>query len=321
MRRKTLIRILAVAADNQMVKDISFQELSNTNILWCWVDFNCPTKEEMHFLDSYFHFHPLAIDDCIHHLQRPKLDYYEGYNFFVLQELIANTMRAHEIDVFLSKEFIVTFHNRPSFEVNTIWDKLVDEEVLHKWNPASLFHLLIDKIVDQYFPTIYQIEEQLDKIEKLEASPAKALMNQVFDIRSDLLRLRRIIFPMRDLLYRILNSERVEISAERKVYFGDIYDHLLKLAEMIESNRDVTSDIRDSYISMNSQRMNNVMMTLTVISSIFIPLTFIAGVYGMNFEHMPELTWRYGYFIVLGFMAAIGIGMLWWFKRRGWIDN
>jgi magnesium transporter len=320
-RRKTLIRILAVTADYNIVKDITLEELSHSKFLWYWVDFNSPTEEETHFLESHFRFHPLAIEDCLHYLQRPKLDYYDGYNFFVLQELNPRTLRAQEIDVFLSNEFIVTFHKQPSNEVDKSWEKMMSQAAKQKVNPASAFHLLMDKIVDQYFPTVFLIEEQLEEIENRESRPTKALMNEVFDIRGDLLRLRRIIFPMRDLLYRLLNSERIEISAERKVYFGDIYDHLLKLADIIESNRDVTSDIRDSYISLNSDRMNNVMMTLTVISSIFIPLTFIVGVYGMNFEYMPELTWHYGYYMVLCFMTIIGFGMFGWFKRKGWIGD
>ena len=314
-----MIRTLAIKEDYSVVTDVHLKELSN--FLWYWVDFNCPTEKEVLFLESHFHFHPLAIEDCIHFLQRPKLDYYDGYNFFVLQELNSKTIHAQEIDLFLSNDYVVTFHKQPSNEVDKAWEMTISEKLKKKLTPDNVFHSLIDKIVDQYFPTVYMIEDQLDKIEKKESRQTKGLMNEVFDIRSDLLRLRRIIFPMRDLLYRIINSERIEIPVERIAYFGDIYDHLLKLAEMIESNRDVTSDIRDSYISLNSHRMNNVMMTLTVISSIFIPLTFIVGVYGMNFEYMPELKWHYGYFMVIFLMAVIGFGMLWWFKKKGWIGE
>ncbi|MGN7233762.1 magnesium/cobalt transporter CorA, partial [Priestia megaterium] len=146
------------------------------------------------------------------------------------------------------------------------------------------------------------------------------LMNDVFDIRSDLLKLRKTILPMRDLLYRIINSERLYIPAEQKAYFNDIYDHLIKLTSMVEANRDMTSDMRDNYLSLNANRMNSIMMTLTIISSIFIPLTFVVGLYGMNFDHMPELHWHYGYYIVLGIMALMTIGMILWFKRKGWFN-
>ena len=125
---------------------------------------------------------------------------------------------------------------------------------------------------------------------------------------------------MRDLLYRTLNSDRLPGFKEHKIYFSDIHDHLLKLSDMIESSREITSDLRDSYLSINSNRMNTNMMVLTVITSIFIPLTFVAGIYGMNFEYMPELTWKYGYFMALGIMTCIGISMFLWFKRKGWFD-
>jgi magnesium transporter len=123
-------------------------------------------------------------------------------------------------------------------------------------------------------------------------------MNQVFDIRSRLLKLRKTIVPMRDFLYRTLNSERIEGLKALHVYFADVYDHLLKLSEMIDSNREMTSDMRDSYISLSSNRMNTIMKTLTVITTIFMPLTFVAGIYEMNFAYMPELTWRWGYFLI-----------------------
>jgi magnesium transporter len=130
--------------------------------------------------------------------------------------------------------------------------------------------------------------------------------------------LRHTIIPMRDLLYRMLNSHRLETIQGKKEYFADIYDHLLKLSEMIDANREMTADIRDSYISYNSHQTNRVMKVLTVITTIFMPLTFIAGIYGMNFEHMPELNWDYGYFFILSIMLLIGVGMYVWFKRKGW---
>ncbi|MNY35478.1 Magnesium transport protein CorA [compost metagenome] len=144
------------------------------------------------------------------------------------------------------------------------------------------------------------------------------LMSQVFNVRGRLLKLRRTIVPMRDLMYRILNSQHVQSNGEERIYFGDIYDHLLKLTDMIEVDREMTADLRDSYISLNSNRMNSIMKTLTVITTIFMPLTLIAGIYGMNFRVMPELDWKYGYFGVLLLMLVLGAGMVRWFRRSGW---
>jgi len=318
-----LIYTLARTSDNQFLVDLPLDELIRPDIEWYWVDFDTPTETEAQQLTNFFQFHPLAVEDCFHFLQRPKLDYYDGYSFFVLHELDPKTLESNEIDVFLSQKFMITFHLKPSTTSEVTRHRCLDSQFNIKiTSTVDLFHQYLDKIVDQYFPTVYQIEDRLDEIvSHPREHTGNKLMNEVFEIRNDLLWLRRSIFPMRDLLYRILGSERIEIPKEQRAYFTDIYDHLLKLAEMVESNREITSDIRDNYISMNANRMNHIMMTLTVISAIFIPLTFVAGVYGMNFEYMPELEWKYGYFMILGFMGFIGVSMFLWFKMKGWFGD
>jgi magnesium transporter len=183
---------------------------------------------------------------------------------------------------------------------------------------------MMDKLVDQLYPVAQKLEERIDKLEeKTRRHHGKVhfLMQQVFTIRGQLLALRHVIWPMRDLVYRILNSQRVELSAEAKLHYRSIYSHLEKLASMIESSRELTADIRDNYLSLNSHRMNSIMMVLTVITIIFMPLTFIVGIYGMNFEYMPELKWKYGYFAILGVMAVIAFSMYWWFKKKGWFNK
>ncbi|TCP19500.1 magnesium transporter [Scopulibacillus darangshiensis] len=317
-----MIRTLAITNDSQILQNVPLEQLSDPHIKWFLVDFNMPSEKEGLMLDKHFHFHPLAIEDCFHLLERPKLDYYEAYNFFVFHVLNQKTLDPEEIDMFVGKDYIVTFHMKELKEVDIVWERLLTDKNLWDKGKTHVFYMLMDKLVDEYFPALYQIEDRLNKTEgKSIDKSIRWLIDEVFDIRGDLLKLRRIIVPMRDLLYRILNSEHLDINEDQKVYFTDIYDHLLKLTEMIDSNRDITADMRDSYLSLNSNRMNTIMMTLTIISSIFIPLTFIAGVYGMNFENMPELKWRYGYFIVVGFMAALGIGMVLWFKHKGWFDK
>lgn len=185
--------------------------------------------------------------------------------------------------------------------------------------PMHATYNIVDQVVDAYFPIVYKIEDYLNEVDdKLSSNMHHLSMNQVFDLRSDLLRLRRTIIPMRDLLYRVMNSERINLQQTERAYFGDIYDHLLRLAEMIESNREITADIRDSQVSINSSQMNRIMMILTIVSTIFIPLTFIVGVYGMNFRYMPELEWHYGYLAVIVLMIVITVSMIAWFKYKGW---
>lgn len=190
---------------------------------------------------------------------------------------------------------------------------------IEKWDPFYVFYRTLDKIVDNYFPIIYKIEDDLDKIENnINHKSMNFLMTELFDTRYMLLNLMHTVNPMRDLLYRMLNSHHLIKISERREYFSDIYDHLLKLSDTIMSDRELTADIRDSYLSLNSHQTNRVMKILTIITSIFAPLTFIAGIYGMNYENMPELTWKYGYFLTLGLMGITGISMFIWFKRRGW---
>ncbi|RPK14689.1 magnesium/cobalt transporter CorA [Priestia endophytica] len=316
-----MINFIAITNENNLETNINLHHADLSKYKWFWVDFDKPTDEEIKHLAYTFQFHPLAIEDCVQRLQRPKLDYYDDYTFYVTHIIreIEKEIYKEELDFFVGEKFIVTFHRMPSKEVTQVWDRLSVKENTGKWDTFYVFYQILDKIVDNYFPLIYKIEDELNKIEHNTTNKSMTdLMNELFDTRSMLLNLRHTVNPMRDLLYRMLNSHHLSGIREKREYFSDIYDHLLKLSEMVMSNREVTADIRDSYLSLNSHQTNNVMKVLTIITSIFAPLTFIAGIYGMNFENMPELTWKYGYFLSLGFMGVIGVLMYLWFKRKGW---
>lgn len=316
-----MIRTLGITTNHEIVSDFPIEDIKQKTFEWYWVDIGQPTKEEENLLSSFFHFHPLAIEDCLLRLQRPKADHYDGHVFFVLHTFNEETLEAEELNLFVGKDFVVTFHFPHMHELEQARERIISNP--KGWERGSMhatYHI-VDKVVDAYFPIVYKIEDYLNEVEdKLSVDMRHLSMDQVFDLRSDLLRLRRTILPMRDLLYRIINSERINLQKTEHAYFGDIYDHLLKLADMVESNRELTADIRDSHMSINSRQMNRIMMILTIISSIFIPLTFLAGVYGMNFVNMPELEWHYGYFIVLGAMVLIAISMFAWFKFKGWFN-
>ena len=184
-----------------------------------------------------------------------------------------------------------------------------------------VMHMLISEIVEGYIPLISKIENRLDELEENDAhTKGSKIMNEVFDLRSDLLKLRRGLLPMRELIHRFLVSRRVDMTDNDRKYFHDVYDELLQQTEIIEASRELASDIRENYMTYNSFKSNNIMMTLTVISTIFLPLTFLAGVYGMNFSYMPELQTEYGYFVLWIVMFLIAAGMLWFFKKKGWFD-
>ncbi|MFJ5712950.1 magnesium/cobalt transporter CorA [Neobacillus sp. NPDC093127] len=314
-----MLRTIAVKKNNELIKDLEITELLSGDFKWYWIDFHEATEEEIEFLRNPLSFHPLAIEDCIHHLQRPKLDYYDDYDFFVAQALNQQTIKREEVNLFLSRNYIVTFHHKPSVEIDDVWNRFSQSPNIEQWDPSHVLYHVFDKMVDNYFPLVNQIDDTLNEIdENSKGRSMEALLKDLFDTRHDLLSLRHTISPMRDLLYRILNSQRLTSILEKKAYFSDIYDHLLKLTEIIEASRELTTDIRDSYISINSNETNHVMKVLTVITTIFMPLTFIVGVYGMNFTNMPELNWKYGYFGALGLMFIIAVGMTLWFMKKGW---
>ncbi|MFD2925301.1 magnesium/cobalt transporter CorA [Halobacillus naozhouensis] len=295
-------------------------ELGELEMEWYWVDFASPSEQEINLLHSFFHFHPLAIEDCMHDLQRPKLDYYDDHTFFVFHSLATNTDK-QEIDVFLGDHFIVTYHKDHSEIIQSVESMLKRSHDHQDQDEYYVLYQLLDKVVDHYFPIVYEIEDHINEIEdNTQKLSMEQLLEQLFDRRGELLKLRQTVHPMRDLLYRMLNTHHLEKVQQRKEYFTDIYDHLLKVAEMIASNREMTQDIRDSYLSLNSHQTNRTMQILTVISVIFMPLTFVVGVYGMNFMFMPELNEKYGYFVVWGIMITMAAGMFIWFKRKGWFD-
>lgn len=314
-----MIRIIGYTKDKTWVTDLTLEQLKTAELEWYWVDFNAPTGDECRYLDTHFHFHPLAIEDCYHLLQRPKLDHYDDVHFLVLHAIERKTLMVNEINIFIGPRYIVTYHYEASPEIEDARAKLMTSVKLAERGHVYAAYLVIDKLVDQYFPAVHELEDLLVDREIGDGdSPDQTAMSDIFSIRSRLLRLRKTIIPMRDLLYRLTNSDRIEGLKHYSAFYHDIYDHLLKLSEMLDACREMTADLRDSYISYNSNRMNTIMKTLTVITTIFMPLTFLAGLYGMNFRNMPELEWSWGYFMVLGVMFIIAFGMFAWFQRKGW---
>lgn len=316
-----MIRTLGFTKDNDVIADFPLDELHNFDFDWYWIDFDQPIPAENTYLDTVFHFHPLAIEDSLMRLQRPKIDYYDDCHFLVVHKMNSIELEAEEVNIFIASNFIVTYHKTPVPEIETARKRVLNQP--GDWERGSYYAMyqVVDKLVDSYFPMVYNIEDRLNEIEdQLNYQRNAKAMSDVFDLRSDLLHIRRIVLPMRDLLYRVMNSGRLGLIGTERAYFGDIHDHLVKLTEMIESNRELTADMRDSHMSMNAVRMNSIMMILTIVSTIFIPLNFVAGVYGMNFDNMPELHWHWGYFIVLGVMFFIAVSMIAWFKHKGWLD-
>ncbi|MCD8897543.1 magnesium/cobalt transporter CorA [Mammaliicoccus sciuri] len=286
---------------------------------WIWVDLNEPTKEESEILVDYFDFHPLSVEDATQVQQRPKFKQYDDYQFIVFHALDLKTLESEELDIFIGDDFIVTFHRERYEEIDTIKRKLFNETIEIN-EPKDILLNILDDIVDNYFPFIYDIEDKVFNFEdrhNLDIT-TKTLIDDTFDLRQELLIIKRTVQPMKDLVYRMREGKVLHLNEQQFLYITHINDHLMKQMEMVDSSREMTSDIRDNYISLNSFKMNNIMKILTIYSVVFMPLTLIAGIYGMNFTNMPELEWHSGYYIVLIIMAVIAIIMLIVFKKKRW---
>ena len=310
--------------------DLSFREIPSHDLkaacerpdLVLWVDVEQPTDADLQRLEREFGFHPLAVEDCRNRHQRPKVDEYPGYYFIVLYEAAMEDgrIRLTELAIFLGKNYVVTVHDGPlrAFPVaDRLWHGSTD---LAERGSGLLAYLLIDTIVDAYFPLLDEVSEGMNVLEEriFEGSGFSAVQD-VFRMKKDLLLLRRVVSPLRDVFNTLLRREQPLFSRETTVYFQDVYDHLIRIADSIDNQRDMLSSAMDAYLSVANQRTNLVMKRLTATATILMSVTLIASVFGMNFLHMPELHWRYGYVGALTTMLAVGAALYAYFKVNRWL--
>lgn len=317
-----MIKIIAIDKQYNILLDIPLQRVKDDDILWYWVDFDDSGRDELIYLSTFFDYHELQIEDTLTRLQRPKVEISRHLQFFVLHILTNNSEdeEYQSLNMFLSDKGLVTVHFAPLKAIERAREKVLSHSG-DKYVPIHLAHMMMDTVIESYYPKLYTIADRLDELEEGDAHrKGSRIMDEVFDLRADLLHLRRTVTPTRELVHRMLMSRRMELRENDRKYFLDIYDDLVQQTETIEALRELTADIRENYISYNSFKSNNIMMILTMVSAIFLPLTFIAGVYGMNFKFMPELDWHYGYFITWAIMIGIVVGMVLFFKKRGWFD-
>jgi len=276
-------------------------------------------------LGELLQLHPLALEDAVNVHQRSKVDAFVDHLFIVAR--MCNPGEGHvteQVSFFLKAGVLVTFQERAGDCWNPVRERIrAGRGNLRNLGVDYLAYALLDAVVDSYFPTVDGIGEQLDSYdEQLESSDSQARYHGLHEVRHQLLGLRRSIRPHRDMINELIRDDLPLISIETRVFLRDCFDHVIQLLDLVDTYRELTADLREYQMSLNSHRMNEIMKVLTVISTIFMPLTFIAGVYGMNFEgspwNLPELHWRYGYFYSLGLMLAALLGMLWYFRRKGW---
>lgn len=271
-----------------------------------------------------FGIHYLYQEDILNVFQRPKVEEEEKYMFVTFKSLDWNE-KNHEIDeeqmsIIISDNIVITFQEKDGDAFDIIRERLNSENsIIRNKSVDYLFYRLLDITVDIYFDILEQMGDYIELIEnEVLSKPDNDVLLKIQNNKKDIMQIRKNIYPMRDLLNRLISSDHRLIEDKTKKYFKDVLDHTIQILETVETYRDINFSLKDIYLNAMSHEMNKIMKILTIISTFFIPLTFIVGVYGMNFKYMPELSWPEGYYIIWGLMISIVIGLTIWFKRKGW---
>jgi magnesium transporter len=296
-----------------------------------WVDLSGEGKEEERLLSDVFKFHPLIIEDAFRDATNPKVEEFDDYVYLIVRGLDSQAeeprdVQLIELDLFLGRNFVVTHHSKPLRSVeNTFTELQRIPKALRKGAPY-VAHSILDKLVDYYLPLMTKFDEQIEELEqKVIQDPQSEHLQIIFDMKSSLQRIRRMSIHQKDILERLAKGEFELIPEPALPFFRDVYDHFVRVADLSESFRDLVGSALTAYMSQQSAKMNEIMKVLTLISTVMLPLTFIAGIYGMNFDpeyspfNMPEIRWLYGYPYAIGLMAVVGIGLVIYFKSRKWL--
>lgn len=330
---KPRVTVIGYSADTFVECEVSSVNeigplLGKWPVIWVNVD-GLGDAEVVSQLGEMFGLHRLALEDVVNVHQRAKTEVYDDKVFVVLREPVLNShLEMDQISMFLGRDFVVTFQEKRGDCLEPVRDRI-------RKNKGRLCHLksdylayaLIDAVIDAYYPVLEQFGERLEELEDQTIEhPSRRTVREIHLIKREFLTIRRAVWPAREAVSMLIREELPNVCPDTKVFLRDCYDHLVQLIDMLETYRETGSDLMEVYLTSVSNRMNEIMKVLTIISTIFMPLSFIAGVYGMNFNtdkphNMPELNWRYGYYFALAIMAAVTVTMLVFFMRRGWIGS
>lgn len=284
-----------------------------------WYDFENATDEENEYLKNHFDFNYLEIDDAINGDPRVKYKEYNAYQYMIFHSIINDDYSPISLSVFLEGNVLVTYHHKhfPSLKRVAQYNAENHDSEL---DCADIVIHILDCMVDKYFNFVYGIEDKVYNFEAKHVDDrySKSVMENVFQLRSDLIKIKRVLFPMQEVVDTMKQEGNIIKDAKHRMYIQHIDDHLIKQRSVIRTSQEMTNEIRENYESFTSFRMNSIMQILTLVSVIFSPLTFIAGVYGMNFEFMPELKLHYAYFVCLTLMLIITIILIIFFKKKKW---
>ncbi|HMO16575.1 MAG TPA: magnesium/cobalt transporter CorA [Oligoflexia bacterium] len=292
-----------------------------------WVDvYGLGDANSLRSIAALFNLHELTTSDIANVPQRPKIEDQDGYLLFISTMLYLQpeyVLEREQLSIVCGKNFVLTFQEKDGDVIEPVRKRLrLGQGSIRKMGSDYLSYALLDTVIDSYYPILEEVGEFLEEIEEnLVNHPTHQTLQNIFSVKRQLLMIRRSIWPHREMLNSILRGQFPMIRKSTLVYFRDTYDHTVELIDVIETGRELAGSYTDLYLSSISNRMNDVMKVLTMISTVFIPLSFIAGIYGMNFEHMPELKYSWSYPVLLVFMFVTAIGMLFFFWKKGWIGN
>ncbi|MBC8377064.1 MAG: magnesium/cobalt transporter CorA [FCB group bacterium] len=305
------------------INDTLTFKTSNT-VSWVNID-GVHDIELIRSIGAVFDLHPLLLEDIVNTVHRPKVEDQEEHLFFTFKMLNFNekdlSLGSEQVSIILGSSYVLSFQETPHDVFDPVRNRIkANKGRIRRKNSDYLVYALIDAVVDSYFTFIESYDKSISELEdRIHENPQQEDFNLIQRLKKQLLRLRRTITPLHEAISFMLNTESELIEPRTVKYYRDVYDHLHQVLDSIELNRGLLEGLVDTYMSSMSNRMNQVMKVLTIIATIFIPLTFIAGIYGMNFTHMPELGWKYSYPTLLGSMAFIFVGMLIYFKKSKWL--
>jgi len=293
-----------------------------------WIDIQgLGTEETLKQIGRVCQLHPLLLEDVVNVPQRPKVQDYNEHLLIIVQMILPKPNEdgfdSEQVGLVLGKHYLLTFQEEPEQDCfNPVRDRIrTHRGKVRQAGPDYLAYILLDALIDGFFPVLEDYGERIEVLEdEVVLNPSRQTLEQIYDVRRELLALRRAIWPLRNVINTLIREPNDLIAADIQVYLRDCYDHVIQLLDIVETYRELSSSLMDVYLSSISNKMNEVINFLTVVSTIFIPLTFIAGVYGMNFKYMPELEWKWGYEACWLAMIATALGLLIVFWRRGWFS-
>jgi len=321
-------RRLVVSAENGIcrtgVSPHEISELIKQKETFVWLDLQSPQDDDIQLLRDEFQFHPLSIEDATRHHERPKLESFERYYFMVFYALsydhAAERLVSQPLGLFIGANYLVSVHYGAAATIDETLKRWQSNTAEFGSDGGALLYALLDAIVDDYFPVIDALAERVEQIEEqIFARFSEDALQQVFALKRDLLGVRRVVAPERDVLNVLIRREVPIFERSTILYLQDVYDHIVRITDSIDTYRDLLSSALDAFLSLQSNQLNQIVKVLTIASIVLMCDALIAGIYGMNFEFMPELHWRYGYPFALGLMVVISVGLVLFLRRRRWL--